>query len=352
MKILIVINSLTAGGAERQVVQDANLLIEAGHEVTVAYGKDDKLIPQLNKKVTVICIGKSSEIKAIRTLTAHLRKHRYDIILSHLFWANKVAAASARLTGHKNVVFEHGLGLWRKWYHLTLVRLVAGSSKYVVTSSMNNQKIKIEREGISPKKMRILPNSFIPIDQKAFQNRKSSDVFTIGFAGRFNAVKQLNVLVDMAEIIKEKSTQFKFVLLGDGDTRKDLEAKIAEKELQPFFELTGYVENPQNLLVNFDAFVLPSKREDFSLALLEASSAGLPCVAFDVGGNGEIILNEKTGFVIKPYEIHTFAEKLIWLLEHKEERKKMSEAAKNWVNNEFNNAKRLERLTGLINETI
>jgi glycosyltransferase involved in cell wall biosynthesis len=356
MRILIFINSITTGGAERQIVQDANLLAGNGHQVTVGFVKDGPLRSQFAPDVELMRIETRSQIIASIKLACFLRKNRFDIILSHMFWANKVAAAAAFFTGHKLIVFEHGLGLWRKWYHLVLVRSAAWYAKAVITCSEANRKIKIQKEKIPASKVHYIPNSFNPtlpdVQPQPDDAVHDMDIFSIGFAGRFNEIKQLHLLVEIASVIREKSNSFRFVLLGDGEEKEAIVKAIEKQGLEKCFQLTGYVTEPLNWLRKFDCFILPSRIEDFSVALLEASFAGLPCLAFDVGGNAEIIHDGITGFVVTPYNTVIMAEKIMRLMKDQVKCKEMGQNAKKYVSQEFSQEKRILNLEKLIRELV
>lgn len=90
----------------------------------------------------------------------------------------------------------------------------------------------------------------------------------------------------------------RMVWVGDGSQRTALEAEIAKQGVGDRFELLGWREDAQDLLRGLDIFVLPSLFEGFPFAILEAMSAGLPCVVSDVDGNVESVLHKKTGEVV------------------------------------------------------
>ena len=86
--------------------------------------------------------------------------------------------------------------------------------------------------------------------------------------------------------------------VGDGRMRAALEAEIDRLNVADRFHLLGWKDNAKALLPGFDVFVLPSLYEGFPFAILEAMSAGLPCVVSDVDGNGESVVDGQTGFVL------------------------------------------------------
>ena len=190
--------------------------------------------------------------------------------MSHMFWANKVASAACFFIGRKNIVFEHGLGLWRKWHHLLFVRLIARQAEVIVTCSDAGRQLRINKDKVSASKVKVIHNSFaVPMEStetEAVEGLRQNGCFIIGFAGRFNKVKQLHLLVDAALYLIKKTKMFRFVLLGDGPEKEDIEKMVKEKGLQNYFVFPGYVTEPMAYLKQMDCFVLPSRQEDFSLA--------------------------------------------------------------------------------------
>ncbi len=368
---MILVSALVPGGAERQAVQDANILFEIGHEIFLCYGLDGPLKQQLVSGVKLIdlqtgsqpeaiprmagFIRATSQLKAIPRLARFIRAKNIDLVMSHMFGANKVASAACFLTGRKNIVFEHGLGLWRKWYHLMLVRLVARQAISIVTCSDASRRIRTERDRVPLDKVRVMHNSFAVPDMNIENENGLSDheigIFRIGFAGRFDKVKQLHLLIDVALHLLNKTNEFQFILLGDGEEKSVMENLVRKIGLTKHFQFKGYVSNPISYLIHMDCFVLPSKREDFSLSLLEASYCRLPCIAFDVGGNREIILNGSTGWLIKPYDVPAMAERILQLTHNSNQLKEMKAAAKIRAQALFSQKQRGRKLMGLIQET-
>ncbi len=349
MKILIFINTLTLGGAERQVVQDANALANRNHTVTVCFGVEGPLIEHINPLVKTVNLRTKSQLTAFVKLYRIVKRQDIDVVLSHGFWANKVAALACLLSNTKLFTFEHGLGLWRKWYHIALSKMVSFKSSAVVTCSYENKRQKIYREKISEKKLIVIHNSFD--NQKISREiakEEDGDKFKIGFAGRFNKVKQLHLLVEVALIMQKKGYDFQFILLGSGTEKENLETLAKDNGVIDNFVFHGYVPNPYDFLPNFDCFVLPSLREDFSLALLEASYAGLPCVAFDVGGNKEIVEDNQTGYIITPFDTNQMAFRIIDMINNPKRTKEMGQRARKKVQNSFSIEKRVENLENLI----
>jgi len=133
MRVMIIVNALTYGGAERQAVTDANLLAEYGHHVTFGYKKAGDLLQVLSSRVRLYNIRHQFMPVASFELLLHLLRHKYNVIHCHLFWAAMISMIPAVITRHHYVFNEHGLGNWRRWYHLLLIRQIYRFSSKVIT---------------------------------------------------------------------------------------------------------------------------------------------------------------------------------------------------------------------------
>lgn len=356
MKILIVINSLKFGGAEKQAIVDANSLSKRGHQVKIAFNREGDLNQLLGKNVTRYRLKSHSTFLSALQLFLHLLFNRYDIIHSHMFWAGKAAAFPGKLLGSRIVFNEHGLGIWRKWYHILIIRLIAHFTDKIVNSCDAAKKIRLERENIREDKLVTIYNSFelhTQEDNGDFPGfMKNKKEFILGFVGRFNAVKRLEIFLELAAILKKKIPAFKIVLIGDGERKEKYETEIEKRNLKENFYLPGYVLNPGGYYQAFDIFLLPSKREAFSVALLEAGASGTPAIAFDVGGNSEIIKDAVTGYIIPDKNIDLLVERIFFLYQNPGKKREMGEAAKNFINNNFSVERRLEKLEKLYRELV
>jgi len=349
MKILIVIYSLGYGGAEKQAVVDANALHQRGYEVTVAFHKDGDLSKLLDKHIAIYKIHCKNIVIASLQMFFHFIFHRYHIIHAHMFWAEKAAGLSGKLTRHKVIFNEHGLGLWRKWYHRFIMRTISMAAYKIINSCDATRNNRLTLERIKPGKLLTVYNSFdIPVQPVG---NKKNNPFTIGFIGRFDPVKRLEFYIPLAKLLRDTIPGVKFVLVGDGPERGELEKSIKQNNLESHFTLTGYVLEPRNYLKDFDVFFMPSRREAFSVALLEAGALGVPSIAFKVGGNPEIIKDGVTGFIIGNHDIEAVAAKVIYLYQNPGEIIKFGQNAHQFVTGMFSVEKRIECLEKVYNRS-
>ena len=122
-------------------------------------------------------------------------------------------------------------------------------------------------------------------------------------AGRFDEGKGFELLLRSYKnfSLTEAGRRTKLLLLGDGPYRDRLEKLVLELDMAEKVIMPGFVEDVRPWLWGSDIFVFPSDRPDaFGLSLLEAMAAGLPVVASDCGGPGELVKDGNSGLLVPP----------------------------------------------------
>jgi len=125
------------------------------------------------------------------------------------------------------------------------------------------------------------------------------------------------------------------VIVGDGPQKRNIIKYIAENKLQDKVQMLGFVENPEELIPNFDVVVLPSEHEALGTSLLEAQACEVPVIGSHVGGISECILDGKTGFLFEPYNIEDLKEKIKFLMNNPQIKEKMGKQARSWILKNF-----------------
>jgi glycosyltransferase involved in cell wall biosynthesis len=109
-----------------------------------------------------------------------------------------------------------------------------------------------------------------------------SDAFVVGHAGRFVEQKNHVFLVEIMHEIVKKKPETRFLLIGEGHLRSDIEQKVAQLGLTDYVIFTGVRPDvPQLMLDVMDVFLMPSLWEGLPIVALEAQAAGLPCIFSD-----------------------------------------------------------------------
>jgi glycosyltransferase involved in cell wall biosynthesis len=106
----------------------------------------------------------------------------------------------------------------------------------------------------------------------------------VGIVAAFTAHKALHYFVDVAARLHPQFPQVKFVMVGDGELRPQIENQIATLQMQSVVRLLGWRSDIPEVLSAFDVFLLTSLWEGLPRALVESALAGVPVVAGDVDG--------------------------------------------------------------------
>lgn len=143
---------------------------------------------------------------------------------------------------------------------------------------------------------------------------KSETIISIA---SFDYVKGVDVLLRAIAMVAAKRPDIKVLLVGESGTEDERLVLLAsELHISGKVEWCRTVHHDEipRLLGKADVFVLPSRNEGLPLALLEAGSRGLPCIATRVGGTPEIITNEETGLLVPPEDPNALATAILMML--------------------------------------
>jgi len=151
------------------------------------------------------------------------------------------------------------------------------------------------------------------IRQKLF-NARPQDFVIISVAA-LHERKGLKYLLEAFAKVAEKKENAKLAIVGEGPERKNLEKLIKNLGIDNKVVLTGVQSDIAKLLKSANLFVLPSIKEAFGLAVVEAMDAGIPIIGSNTGGIPEIIENGKTGLLVEPRDAQGLADKILELIE-------------------------------------
>lgn len=173
------------------------------------------------------------------------------------------------------------------------------------------------------------------------------DTKIVMHVGNFSPEKNHIFLLDVFEKIAKNNSEIKLVCVGDGITYSKIQSEIQKRNLGDTIILLGFKKNIAELLAGADCVVLSSLIEGVPGVILEAAVQGKPSVASNVGGVKEVLINEKTGYIIDDFDIDEFAEKITQLCLNNDLRFKLGQNGRELALNEFDpikNARKFEKL--------
>ncbi len=346
MNILILISSLEFGGAEKQAVIDANLLAQ-DHNVRLITFSGGPLEKQLTDKVNYQQLKKTGYLRTALKLHKAILNNKIDMIHASLF-AAMILSALAALFNKTKVFWHFHSHEYDAPFYSKMAFMICSRMPAVKKITFVNKELKgyLSKRFLLPRgKLVLLYNSsgFESVEKKAVDHEGP---LVIGYVGRLVQLKRVHYLITLAEdLLKSRFTDFEICIVGDGDEYDHLKNEVKSKALDKQLNFLGFQEDTEPLYRRFDLFILPSREECLSMALIDAGICGLPAIAFAVGGNNEIILNEKTGYIVSTLDdliarSHT-------LIKDKELRLRFGNAAREHCEKEFSQKARKENLLAL-----
>lgn len=320
-------NISNCGGTEKVTTQIANLLLEnynyydicilsnyynQGNEPFFKGNKKIKYYKLFNKK-TIIRLKPFSTIKKINQF---IKKENIDILVGVDTILSVFDIPGVKNTNCKYIAWEHfnyyaNLGVKLRDYGRKLAAKKADGIVVLTKEDYQNFKNNLK---INSKIVQIY-NPFIRNNNANVTYKKRDNI--ILSSGRLTAQKGFDLLVEVAAKVKEEITDFKWIILGEGEDRETLQEKIDFYQLNENVILQGNVENVQDYYNKCKFFVLTSRFEGQVLVVLEAKTNKLPVISFDCKcGPKEMIENNVNGYLISLFNIDEMAQKVIYLLKN------------------------------------
>ena len=311
-RILCLIDSLGAGGAQRQLVGLSSYLKRKGYDVIVLFYHNDLFYEDnlIGNNVPYVYL-KKAERKTIRffQIARHIREMNPDVVISYLDTPNicgcftKLFSKQFRLiVSERNTTQNTDL---KERIKFNLFRV----SDYVVPNSYTQADFIRKAFPFLSEKVVAIPN-YVDLDlfsPPAFKERRV--VPEIMIAASIWASKNTLGFIDAVAALKNKGYCFHVSWYGKSDLNKDYinqcEDKIASLNLGDVIQLKEKIKQIRDCYRTSDYFCLPSFYEGTPNVLCEAMACGLPVVCSDVSDNGRYVGSNENGFLFNPSDINS-----------------------------------------------
>lgn len=335
----------TEGGIKSQVLTLMSGLDRSRFETVLICPPDCSLYTEAQQAgyrvIPIDLVGEVSPVYDLATaweLRGILRKIRPHILHIHSTKAGLVGRMAVSwmvrrpkviLTVH-SFVFDERVGRRRRKMTVRVERRLARYTDRIVAVSKALRDELVTEMRLPPEKLQVIYNGIV------FQDLpKPPHEGIIGTVARLAPQKGVEHFIRAAAIVKAKHPSARFVIIGDGPYRYFLELEAQSAGIRDSTEFTGFRSDALSIVAGFDVFVLPSIRETFGLALVEAMSQGVPAVASNVGGIPEIVEDMQTGLLAEPGNPEDIAEKVCRLLENKELAERLARQGCEFVRAQF-----------------
>jgi glycosyltransferase involved in cell wall biosynthesis len=346
--ILLVVDQLakTLGGGERIVLKIAALLPHYGYRasiLTFMVHPESAALKSPPCPIYLLPLQRTYDLTALRAaleFRGFLKRQKVQIV--HTFfessdlWAGLVTKTMSKA---KLVWARRDMGILRTRKHHIAYRLMAGAPDAVFAVSEQVRRHSIEVDRIDPARVQTIYNGLnLENWNTAPRPAKAQGEFLVTTVGNIRRVKGHDVFIKAAAAIVPHFHKVSFSIAGDvlePAYFTELQDLVQDLKLANHFRFDGGVTNLRQHLAAADVFVLPSRSEGFSNAIVEAMAASLPVVATNVGGNAEAVQDGVSGFVVPSEDPAALSAAIIRLLSDPSLAKAMGAAGKNLAAERF-----------------
>jgi len=346
-KLIFILNNFLIGGTERVLLEiiknldrnrfEINIITVFGSgslesefkalEIPIFFAGPKKHHSSLLFKIVwVLCVP-----FLLLRLIVFLRKIKPDLIITSLYQADILGYWASFGLNTKLISIQHDVVRINSIITWLKIRALRNANKIIAISN-EVKGFLIEYFKVPDFKIEVIYNG---IDFEKFLSFQKSDedwepIF--GIIARLDKIKgQIYILKALKKLRKEEIKLPKFIFVGDGPERENLEHFTEENSLSNV-KFVGEVLDVGQYLKQIDVFVFPSLSEGLGVAIIEALVAKKLIIASNIGGIRELIQHNKTGILVKPTNVDDLYKAIKWVLENKEEAIKLRNESFDWVN--------------------
>ncbi|MHC4661241.1 MAG: glycosyltransferase [Planctomycetota bacterium] len=369
IRVCNIITRLNIGGPARQVAALTNHF-SSSHLIYGSLAAGEALLPEAR----TLSVGQITQIgsmsrevrlladaRALRKITQKLKRLRPQIVHTHTSKAGLLGRIAAKRAGVPVIVHTFHGHVFKGYFSRPKARaileierrLARKSDALIVLSASQFMELTGKYHFPCADRFRVIP---LGLELKQFGSLPArgklreelgipGDVFLAGFVGRLEPVKQPELFIEIISGIDN----IHGVFAGGGRQEPDLRRLTKERGLEKRIHFAGWRDNLPAVYADLDAVALTSANEGTPVSLIEAAACGLPVVAFEVGGVGSIVNagNERSGFTVKPGNVHEFADGLKKLSVSEKMRRDFGEAGRKSVKGRFTFERLAKDLTEL-----
>ena len=312
-KILYIITSTTRGGAEYTLLKlikglDRSRCVPVCVVSLKKSGQVAEEIAETGVPVESLAMGLPLPGHAAQ-LAGIIRKYKPDIVHAFLYRAIQFARLAVKNSGAKLVTSPRGNYRIRSCPARLFDRLTKTQDELVICESVATRDFLVANMGYALRQAIMIRNGVdtdhwqfsarLRGEKRALLGLEENSLLLVS-AGRLDELKGHKYLVEALSLCRKTGLKATLAIVGGGPLREELERQIAELGIAGFVQLPGEQEDLLPWLCAADIFALPSICEGTPNALLEAMSVGLPCVASNVDGIGEVASDGGDALLVAP----------------------------------------------------
>ena len=337
------------GGSERYCFNLSKKLLSKGHDVEIYTSQFPRDTPayQVIEGVPVTRFFCHAYMLQVNPLCFFWKKlldriDEIDLVHAHsyiYFLANQTAVVRL-LRRFPFILHLHGgLGyippslmgykaaMMKIFYDRTVGPFTMKTADRLIACCETDRMMAVEKFGVDADRVITIYN---PVEVDSFSMSKHGNPCNVVFIGRLTALKGgHHIPTILKELWERHGDSVRFTIVGDGQLRVWMRDKTQGLPIT----FTGVIPNHRvpGILRNAGVLILPSFLEGFPLVNIEALASGVPVVSYDVGGCSEIVDDGRTGFLIPAGDRDSFVDRVSYLIENSDERRRMGRVGRRIV---------------------
>jgi glycosyltransferase involved in cell wall biosynthesis len=373
IRVLRVIARLNIGGPAIHSTLLTSRLPAAVYESILVTGAEDAaegnyldLHGQTLDVVSVPELGREigwRDATALRKLMGVIRRFRPHIVHTHTAKAGTLGRVAATLCRVPIVVHTYHGHVLKGYFSpaktrvfVEIERWLAKASTRLLTVTDRVRDDLLEKRIGTPDQYQVVPLG-LPLDPFAVAEARRGELRRelgltpetplVGIVARLVPIKAHEVFLDAASIVAQRHPTCRFVIVGDGERRAELEACSARLGLGDRTLFLGWRGDLDRIYADLDAVVLTSRNEGSPVALIEAMAAARPVVSTSVGGVPDIVHHEENGLLAPDGDAAQVAVQTIRVLEDPALARQLGAAGRDYALPRFAAARLLDDVHGL-----
>jgi len=294
-----------------------------------------------------------TDLKSIWQLYNVLRREKFDIVHSHTSKAGFITAVAAKMAKvpfichtHHGLPFFEGQDRKSYFFYRFLEKIACKFRDYLFSQNKHDMaeciklmgsesKVSYEGNGVDVNVVNAHAKEQLSQVSKGFW----CEGVRILLVSRLMLLKRVEDFFKVIQKLKQEGLKVSCVQAGTGELEEQLKKQLTDMELDEYINMVGFVNYIPGLIATSDIVMLCSEKEGIPRSLIEAMALRKPVVATDVLGTQELVVNNKTGFLVPLGDIDAMAERVKLLAAKPELRKEMGTRGFDRVNEHFNDIK-------------
>lgn len=324
-------------------------------QVASSPGKEERHFREANIPFFTVSIPRKikplQDLKAILRLYRFMKKEKFDMVHTQTAKAGYVTRVAAWLAGIPIIIytahafpFHAYLKPLKKRLYILLERLASRMTDIILVDTEAVRRDGIDKKIKEPEKivtvhMSVDLRRFSPERVDSHQIRAQMGLgdhhFVVGTVANFVPDKGLDAFLRIGRLLKKEERNIKFLMVGDGPLRPQLESLTDALHLKDDVIFTGWREDIPEMMSAMDVFCLPTLREGFGVVFAEAMAMKVPVVTHRIEPIPEVVQENETGILVPLGREDLFAKAILSLIRDEKLREEMGEKGRARVEKYF-----------------